>query len=72
MSFKELYFHIVTIAICGSFLSSLAFADNQTPYGTTWQLKCDQKENGREVVCWIVEIPNQPVPGIDIPFEENK
>ena len=70
MKFKELYFHTAVIAICGSFLSSLAFGNDQTPYGVTWQIKCEQKDTGQEVQCWLVEVPNQPVPGIDIPFEE--
>jgi len=38
--------------------------------GYTRQVKCEQKEDGRQVQCWLVEVPNQPVPGIDIPLEE--
>ena len=38
--------------------------------GYTNQVKCEQSIDGRDVICWLVEIPNQPVPGIDIPLEE--
>ena len=38
--------------------------------GYTRQVKCEQKEDGRQVQCWLVEVPNKPVPGIDIPLEE--
>jgi len=38
--------------------------------GYTRQVKCEQKDNGRQVQCWLVEVPNQPVQGIDIPLED--
>ena len=47
--------------------SAYASEDN---LGYTRQVKCEQKEDGRQVQCWLVEVPNQPVPGIDIPLEE--
>jgi len=55
MKFAEKYFHTVVIAVCASFLSSLSFASEQE---STWQIKCQQKDNGREVVCWMVEVPS--------------
>ena len=35
MKFKELYFHTVVIAFCGSFLSSVAFAETNNVMGVT-------------------------------------
>ncbi len=51
-------------------LAGTVFANEteRSPYGYTWQVKCEQSEDGREVVCWRVEVPNKPVAGIDIPF----
>lgn len=49
-----------------------AVGSEDAPYGTTWQIKCDQQGTGKEAQCWMVEVPNQPVPGIDVPFEEKK
>jgi len=49
-----------------------AYADERYPYGSTWQVKCEQKEDGRQVQCWLVEVPNRPVPGIDTPLENFK
>jgi uncharacterized protein YcfJ len=35
MKFKEVYFHTVVIAVCASFLSSVAFADSSNVMGQT-------------------------------------
>ena len=51
-------------------LAPFAFADED--YGSTWQIKCEQRGTGQEVVCWRVEVPNKPVVGIDIPFPEEE
>ena len=71
MTYFEKVFHAVVLSAAVGFYSALAFAE-RSPYGYTWQLKCEQKGTGQEVVCWMVEVPNQPVVGIDIPFEEAK
>ena len=47
---------------------SLAYADERYPYGSTWQVKCQQSADGRDAQCWLVEVPNEPIVGIDIPF----
>ena len=70
MKYAEKVFHAVVLSCAVGFYSALAFAGERTSYGDTWQLKCEQSIDGRDVVCWLVEIPNKPVPGIDIPFEE--
>lgn len=71
MTYFEKVFHAVVLSCSFSFFSALAFA-NDADYGSTWQVKCEQKEMGREVQCWLVEVPNKPVVGIDVPFEEAK
>ena len=52
-------------------IAPFAFAE-RSPHGYTWQIKCEQKGTGQEVQCWMVEVPNKPVVGIDIPFPEEE
>lgn len=70
MKYSEKIFHAVVLSVAAGFYSALAFADED--YGSTWQIKCQQKGTGQEVVCWMVEVPNKPVEGIDIPFPERE
>jgi len=47
-----------------------AVGSERYPYGSTWQVKCEQSADGRDAQCWLVEVPNEPIVGIDIPFPE--
>ena len=59
MKYPEVVFHSVVLSCALGFFSSLAFAQPEQDY--TLQIKCQQKDNGREVVCWMVEVPNKTV-----------
>ena len=72
MKYAEKVFHAVVLSSAVGFYSALAFGGNSSQYGTTWQIKCQQKDNGRQVVCWKVEVPNKPVPGIDISINKEE
>lgn len=72
---KYLYETMIGAIIAYAIMAVVAgsvLANDSTPYGTTWQIKCDQRGTGQQVQCWMVEVPNQPIPGIDVPFEEEK
>ena len=71
MKYNEKVFHATVLSVAVGFYSALAFAE-RSPYGYTWQIKCEQKGTGQEVQCWMVEVPNKPVEGIDIPFPKEK
>ena len=60
MKFREMYFHTVVIAVCASFLSSLAFAQRIMVPGTVTQVipnyKTIEVTHPRQE-CRIVEVP---------------
>ena len=58
---------ITVIALVFALIGQHAYASDDD-LGYTRQVKCEQKEDGRQVQCWLAEVPNQPVPGIDIPL----
>jgi len=60
---------ITVVALVFALISQYAYA-TENELGSTWQVKCEQKDNGRQVVCWRVEVPNRPVQGINTPFED--
>jgi len=69
MKYSEKVFHAVVLSVTVGFYSALAFAERY-PYGSTWQVKCEQSADGRDAQCWLVEVPNEPIEGIDIPFSK--
>jgi hypothetical protein len=72
---KYLYETMISAIVAYALMAVLAgsvLANDHAPYGTTWQIKCEQRGTGKEAQCWMVEIPNKPVPGIDVPFEVKK
>lgn len=48
----------LTVLLLATFVATLTFANEQD---STWQVKCQQEDNGREVVCWLVEVPNKKI-----------
>jgi len=60
---------ITVIALVFALIGQYAYA-SEDDLGYTRQVKCEQKEDGRQVQCWLVEVPNRPVQGIDTPFED--
>ena len=61
---------ITVVALAFTLIGQYAYADERYPYGSTWQVKCEQSADGRDAQCWLVEVPNRPIAGIDIPFLE--
>ena len=61
---------ITVVALAFSLIGQYTQADERYPYGSTWQVKCEQSADGRDAQCWLVEVPNQPISGIDIPFSK--
>ena len=59
---------ITVVALAFALVSQYAGAEERYPYGSTWQVKCEQSADGRDAQCWLVEVPNEPIVGIDIPF----
>jgi len=61
------------ILVAAAILTVVAVAGahaSEEDLGYTRQVKCEQKDNGRQVQCWLAEVPNRPVQGIDVPFED--
>ena len=61
---------ITVVALAFALIGQYAYAEERYPYGSTWQVKCEQSADGRDAQCWLVEVPNEPIVGIDIPFPE--
>jgi len=61
---------ITVVALAFALIGQYAYAEERYPYGSTWQIKCEQSADGRNAQCWLVEEPNDPVEGIDILFPE--
>jgi len=61
---------IITVtALVFALIGQYAYASDDD-FGYTRQVKCEQKEDGRQVQCWLVEVPNKPVQGIDVSLKE--
>jgi len=63
---------ILLAAAVLTFVGVASAYDSDDDLGYTRQVKCEQKEDGRQVQCWLVEVPNKPVRGIDTPLEEDE